>query len=103
MANEGEAIIPTDKNRAYHPTIKAVYNGSIPASEMNKWVTWRLKYPQGSTSTTAVSHMDIDYDKLAAKIGKEFEWAVRGRNKVSVSNLSELASMLNDVNDIRRR
>lgn len=103
MANEGEAIIPTDKNRAYHPTIKAVYNGSIPAAEMNKWVTWRLKYPQGNTSTTAVQHMDIDYDKLAAKIGKEVQWAVRGRNKVDVANLAELASMLNDANDIRRR
>lgn len=103
MLTPGESVLPVDTTRAYHPTIKAVYNGSIPASEMNKWVKWRLRYPQGSTSTTAVSHMDIDYDKLAAKIGKEFEWAVRGRNKVSVSNLSELASMLNDVNDIRRR
>lgn len=103
MLTPGESVLPVDTTRAYHPTIKAVYNGSIPASEMNKWVTWRLKYPQGNTSTTSVQQMDIDYDKLAAKIGKEVQWAIRGRDKVSVSNLSDLASMLNDANDIRRR
>lgn len=103
MLTPGESVLPVDTTRAYHPTIKAVYNGSIPAAEMNKWVTWRLKYPQGNTSTTAVNHMEIDYDKLAAKIGKEVQWAVRGRNKVDVANLAELASMLNDANDIRRR
>lgn len=103
MLTPGESVLPVDTTRTYHPTIKAVYNGSIPASEMNKWVTWRLKYPQGNTSTTSVQQMDIDYDKLAAKIGKEVQWAIRGRDKVSVSNLSDLASMLNDANDIRRR
>jgi hypothetical protein len=39
MANEGEAIIPTDKNKAYHPVIKAIYEGTIPPQQLNHFVT----------------------------------------------------------------
>lgn len=38
MANEGEAVIPTDKNKAYHPTVAAIYDGTIPAEHLNQFV-----------------------------------------------------------------
>lgn len=36
--NEGEAVIPTDKNKAYHPTVAAIYDGTIPAEHLNNFV-----------------------------------------------------------------
>ncbi len=37
--NEGEAVIPTEKNKAYHPTVSAIYDGTIPAEHINSFVT----------------------------------------------------------------
>lgn len=34
-AHKGEAIIQEDKNRQYHPTVKAIRRGSIPAKALN--------------------------------------------------------------------
>ena len=70
---------------------------------MNKWVSWRLKYPDGNTQPASITHTEIDYDKLAKKIGYEFGWAMRGEKKMKVSNLSELAEMINTANDPRRK
>lgn len=36
--NEGEAVIPTEKNKAYHPAISAIYDGTIPAEHLNHFV-----------------------------------------------------------------
>lgn len=36
--NEGEAVIPTDKNKKYHPAVSAIYDGTIPAEDMNNFV-----------------------------------------------------------------
>lgn len=45
MLNEGEAVIPTDKNEEYHDTVKAVYHGSVPAEDINEFVK---NYPNKS-------------------------------------------------------
>lgn len=36
--NEGEAVIPTDNNKAYHPTVSAIYDKTIPAEHLNNFV-----------------------------------------------------------------
>lgn len=36
--NEGEAVIPTHRNKAYHPTVAAIYDGTIPAEHLNNFV-----------------------------------------------------------------
>ena len=38
LANEGEAIIPTDKSRAYRPTLEALYKGLLSPRELNGMV-----------------------------------------------------------------
>lgn len=38
MANEGEAVIPTETNRKYHPAISAIYDHAIPAEDLNNFV-----------------------------------------------------------------
>jgi len=41
--NEGEAVIPTEKNAAYRPAIAAIYDGTIPANHMNNFVNSYLR------------------------------------------------------------
>jgi hypothetical protein len=36
--NEGEAVIPTDKNKQYHDSVQAIYYGKVPAEDMNNFV-----------------------------------------------------------------
>lgn len=36
--NEGEAVMPTHRNKAYHPTIAAIYDGTVPAEHLNNFV-----------------------------------------------------------------
>lgn len=36
--NEGEAVIPTHRNKAYHPTVSAIYDGTVPAEHLNNFV-----------------------------------------------------------------
>lgn len=36
--NEGEAVIPAEKNKAYHSAVSAIYDGTIPAEHMNSFV-----------------------------------------------------------------
>lgn len=36
--NEGEAVTSADKNKAYHPVIRAIHDGSIPAEQLNNFV-----------------------------------------------------------------
>lgn len=38
MLTEGEAVIPVDQNKAYHPAVSAIYDKSIPAEDMNAFV-----------------------------------------------------------------
>lgn len=33
-----EAVIPSDKNKAYHPAVAAIYDGTIPAEHLNAFV-----------------------------------------------------------------
>lgn len=43
IIHKGEAIIPKDRNRAYHPTIAAIYNKRISPHEINRFVEARTK------------------------------------------------------------
>lgn len=38
MLDEGEAVTSARKNKEYHPTIKAIHDGSIPAEKLNSFV-----------------------------------------------------------------
>ena len=95
LANEGEAIIPTDKSRAYRPTLEALYHGKISPKELNAMVTYRLKEGKGSKPFT------IDYDTLANKLGSEIAWRIKD-GRVRVTNFGELASVLSTDNVFNR-
>lgn len=38
MLDEGEAVTSAQKNKQYHPTIKAIHEGTIPAEQLNQFV-----------------------------------------------------------------
>ncbi len=61
----GEAVIPTKTNRAYHPTIKAIYEKKISPSEINNFVMSRTS-SGGRQSLTA----SVDTYALSRALGK---------------------------------
>lgn len=87
LANEGEAIIPTDKSRAYRPTLEALYKGLLSPRELNGMVMKRLRDGRSESRTPIV-----DYDTLARKIGSEMAWAMRGRDGVVIKNVDDFAA-----------
>ena len=89
LANEGEAIIPTDKSRAYRPTLEALYKGLLSPRELNGMVMKRLRDGRSESRTPVV-----DYDTLARKIGSEMAWVLRGRDGVVIKNVDDFAAAL---------
>ena len=87
LANEGEAIIPTDKSRAYRPTLEALYKGLLSPRELNGMVMKRLRDGRSESRTPVV-----DYDTLARKIGSEMAWVLRGRDGVVIKNVDDFAA-----------
>ena len=61
----GEAVIPTKTNKAYHPTIKAIYEKKISPSEINNFVMSRTS-SGGRQSVTA----SVDTYALSRALGK---------------------------------
>ena len=81
IAHEGEAIIPKDRNREYHPTIRAVYNRQIKASDINAFVQSKL--------SGKMNH------KVDAKINtKELARALSGSDSVTLKNGGLLAKQI---------
>jgi len=65
MLQPGEAVIPVTTNRAYHPTIKAIYEKKISPSEINNFVMSRTS-SGGRQSVTA----SVDTYALSRALGK---------------------------------
>lgn len=65
MLQPGEAVIPVSTNRAYHPTIKAIYEKKISPSEINNFVMSRTS-SGGKQSLTA----NVDTFALTRALGK---------------------------------
>ena len=87
LANEGEAIIPTDKSRAYRPTLEALYKGLLSPRELNGMVMKRLRDGRSESRTPVV-----DYDTLARKLASEMAWVMRGRDGVVIKNVDDFAA-----------
>ena len=93
IIHKGEAIIPADRNREYHPTIKALYNRQVKASDINSFVQMKMN---GKLPTSISAKLDTN------KLGK----MMRGSGVVELSNAKVvgkiIASELNKGVDIRR-
>ena len=92
MLQPGEAVIPVSTNRAYHPTIKAIYEKKISPSEINSFVMNRTS-SGGRQSITA----NVDTYALGRALGKNK--GVQIENAQVVGKV--IASELNNYN-VRR-
>jgi hypothetical protein len=98
LLQPGEAVIPTATNRAYHPAIKAIYEHKIKPSELNQFVTMRLR---GDISRDAkpvgpvMAKMDTADLYALGRI-------IRKNDGVTVKNIKELASIFADSYNPRR-
>jgi hypothetical protein len=81
IIHRGEAIIPADRNREYHPTIKALYNRQVKASDINAFVQNKL--------SGKMNH------NVNAKINsKELARAMDKGNTVKIENASAVGRVI---------
>lgn len=85
MLQPGEAVIPVSTNRAYHPTIKAIYEKKISPSEINNFVMSRTS-SGGRQSVTA----NIDTYALGRALGKNKTVEVGNANMIGRAMAKEL-------------
>ena len=83
VLHPNEAVIPAGTNREYHPTIKALFNRQIKASEINGFVEARLK---GKIENRVSA--DIDVRKLSKAFSKS--------NSVEVTNAKVIGTIIAD-------
>ena len=92
MLHPGEAVIPADRNRSYHPTLEAIYRRQISPSEINSFVKSRL----GGQIPT----------KVDARINSKDLRGLRSPDAVTIKNAdaiaNKLAQQLSRYNDLRR-
>ena len=81
----GEAVIPTKTNKAYHPTIKAIYEKKISPSEINNFVMSRTS-SGGKQSVTA----SVDTYALSRALGKNKTVEVGNANAIGRAMAREL-------------
>lgn len=81
IIHRGEAVIPADRNREYHPTIAALYNRKIKASDINSYVEMKLK---GKIP-----------DRIDAKINsRELSRLIPKNDRVAITNTGALAKQI---------
>lgn len=87
--NEGEAVIPTHRNKAYHPTVSAIYDGTVPAEQLNSFVKnyHRIK-----------SAPQLNHERI--KAASELHVGNNGRMAVLLSDQNK---KLDENNDLQRQ
>ena len=83
VAHRGEAIIPRERNIAYHPAIEAIYNGRISPKDINGFVEYKLSGRIPASVNAKISGSDLrnlkpsdsvilrNSSALARQIGRE--------------------------------
>jgi hypothetical protein len=96
LLQPGEAVIPTEINRKYHPAIKAIYNGNIKPEEINNFVNMKLKRDYSSQVVGGVTaKMDVADLYTLGRIMKKNDGVV-------VKNIGELAELMSNQYNPRR-
>ena len=96
LLQPGEAVIPTDTNRRYHPAIKAIYHGKIKADDINNFVNLKLRGDYSPADTRPVT-AKMDTSDLYA-LGR----IMKKNDGVYVRNIGELAALITDSYNPRR-
>ena len=91
LLQPGEAVIPTATNKAYHPTIRAIYEKKISPSEINNFVMSRTKAGSMSTNMTA----SVDTYALGRVLSKNKGVQIENANLVGKAIARELGNRFN--------
>jgi len=86
--NEGEAVIPTETNKKYHPAIRAIYDEKIPAEDINAFV-------KNYHAVKGVPRVNYDRIKESAEL------SVGNDGRMAVL-LSEHSNLLKENNQLQR-
>ena len=89
IVHRGEAIIPADRNRSYHPTLEAIYNKQISPAEINSYVLNRLAGKSGIGRDTVVA--SVDTYGLSRALSKNKSVQIENAQTVGKAIASELA------------
>jgi hypothetical protein len=93
IIHRGEAVIPADRNRDYHPTISALFKRQIKPSDINSFVEMKLKGRVGNQIDARISSKDLrnlkpmesvsirNSSTLARQIGREIAFNINLRRQ----------------------
>jgi hypothetical protein len=84
--NEGEAVIPTETNKKYHPAIRAIYDEKIPAEDINNFV-------KNYHAVKGVPRVNYDRIKESAELSTTHD----GRMSVALSEQNKLILENNEL------
>ena len=59
IIHRGEAVIPADRNRDYHPTISALFKRQIKPSDINSFVEMKLKGRMNNTVNAKINAREL--------------------------------------------
>lgn len=96
LLQPGEAVIPTETNRRYHPAIKAIYHGKIKPEDINNFVNLKLRGDYSPADARPVT-AKMDTSDLYA-LGR----IMKKNDGVYVRNINELAAIIADSYNPRR-
>lgn len=80
IIHKGEAIIPKDRNVAYHPAIAAIYHKRISPREINSFVEAKLRGGKPSQVTARINSTDL--------------YGLKAPDTVSIKNTAVLARQI---------
>lgn len=89
IVHRGEAIIPADRNKSYHPTLEAIYNKQISPAEINSYVLNRLAGKSGMGRDTVIA--SVDTYGLSRALSKNKSVQIENAQTVGKAIASELA------------
>lgn len=94
MLRPGEAVIPTDTNRSYAPSIKAIYQKQIKPSEINAFVLNKLS-GRGSIGRDTAITASVDTFALSKVMNKNRAVEVTNANIVGKVIANEMMKAYN--------
>lgn len=94
MLRPGEAVIPTDTNRSYAPSIKAIYQKQIKPSEINTFVLNKLS-GRGSIGRDTAITASVDTFALSKAMNKNRAVEVTNANIVGKVIANEMMKAYN--------
>ena len=94
ILHPNEAVIPADRNRAYHPTLEAIYKKQIKPSELNAFVLNKLA-GKGSIGRDTQITASVDTYALSRAMSRNKGVEVTNAQMIGAAVANELSKRIN--------